>query len=510
MRGIFNTIVRQYLEFRYRRIEDFINEPIRAQEIVFRDLIGQGKQTIYGKKHKMGEISSEKEFTRRVPVTDYEKLLPYIKRMMLGERDVLWPDQVKWFAKSSGTTSERSKYIPVSKVNLKHCHIKGSWDAVAMLYNNIPTARIFADKSLIMGGSLEDYSPHPDTKIGDVSAIMLKNMPLIGRPFFCPNMETALLDDWEIKIDRMARESMNENITTFGGVPTWTIVLFRRILEMTGKGNMLEVWPNAQLYMHGGVSFEPYRDQFKKFFPSEKFLYQEVYNASEGFFAVQDDLNTRDMLLLLDNGIYYEFIPEDQTDLENPETVPLEGVEKDKSYALIVSTNSGLWRYTPGDLLTFTSTYPFKIKIKGRTNQYINVFGEEVMIANTDRALSDTCRQFAVSMRDYSVAPQFIESGKKGGHQWFIEFDEEPEDIDYFADTLDRNLRKINSDYDAKRSYDLALHRLEIVSLSKGFFDAWMKKRGKLGGQNKVPRLCNDRKYADQIEEMLQDWKQHV
>ena len=503
MRGLFNNIVKQYLEFRYRKIEQFINNPHEAQQKVFRELMEAGKQTTWGKINGYDSIHSYKDFTGRVPICDYEDLLPYIKRMMLGEKNVLCPGQVKWYAKSSGTTSERSKFIPVSQETLKHCHIKGSWDSVAILYNNIPRARIFADKSLIMSGSLETYRLNPATRIGDVSAVMLKNMPLIGRPFFAPGIALALLDDWEEKIEKTANVVKDQNITTFGGVPTWTIVLFRKLLEITGKSNMLEIWPNAQTYVHGGVAFGPYRNQFQRLFPGDQLLYQEVYNASEGFFAVQHDLGIRDMMLLLDNGMYFEFIPEKELDNDNPAVVPLEGVKAGQSYAIMVSTNSGLWRYMPGDMVKFTSVTPFKIIITGRTNQYINVFGEEVMIANTDKALTETCKQFALTVNDYTVAPIYLDGADKGGHQWLIEFEEPPADPDHFADTLDKALRKVNSDYDAKRSHDLALERLNLVLIPPGTFNSWMKSRGKMGGQHKVPRLSNDRKHVEDIFSMM-------
>jgi hypothetical protein len=498
MRKLVNKLVKPFLEYRYRKIEEFMYDPHIAQERVFTDLIQKASATEFGIQHDFKSIKIQQQFASRVPLQDYDSIKAWIKRMMHGEEDVLWPGKISWFAKSSGTTSDKSKFIPVSKENLKGCHIKGSWDAMAMLYHLLPDAQVFAEKNLVLGGSLHDYPEFPDTRYGDVSAIMLHNMPIVGRPFITPDFETALMNDWEQKITRMAEIVKDVNLTTFGGVPTWTIVLFDRILEITGKSNMLEVWPDAKVYMHGGVGFDPYREQFKEYFPSDDFKYLEVYNASEGFFSVQPEFGATDMALLLDNGIYYEFIPKLNGEIADY-AVPLEDVEEGKSYAIVISTNAGLWRYQPGDVVRFTSVMPYRIQIVGRTQQYINAFGEEVMVNNTDKALTIACSKYNARVKEYTVAPRFLSSGNKGGHEWVIEFDKEPDELDVFRQELDLQLQKANSDYEAKRSYDLALECLILHKVNSGTFHEWMKSRGKLGGQNKVPRLCNERKYVEEI-----------
>jgi hypothetical protein len=469
-------------------------QPYRAQKQWLTKLTQMAKNTEYGKRYGFASINSYKQFAEQVPIVDYEEIKPEIKKMMHGQKDVLWPGYVRWFSKSSGTTSDKSKYIPVPSQNLRQCHIQGSWDSMSILYQHRPDAQNFAKKSLIMGGSISRFEPYPKTRTGDVSAVMLYNMPVIGRPFYTPDFETALLDDWEEKIERMTNITMNEDVVMIGGVPTWTVVLFNRILEKTGKEHMLEVWPNAMAYLHGGVGFDPYEEQFRKYFPDDTFLYQEIYNASEGFIGIQDDQAVDAMLLLSDNAMFFEF-----EDMASGEVVPLEGVKPGLDYSLIMSTNSGLWRYRIGDTVKFESVLPHRFHISGRTQQFINVFGEEVMIANTDKALAKTCREMGVEAEEYTVAPIFLDETDKGGHEWLIEFKRIPSDIEAFADRLDKNLQKINSDYEAKRSYNLALERLRLTPVSRGTFHKWMRSRGKYGGQNKVPRLSNSRKYVDQI-----------
>lgn len=491
MRNLFNKTMKQYLALRYRRIESYMREPFEIQAYWLKELINLSENTQYGKKHNFRKINDAATFAEAVPVTDYERISPYIKRMMLGEEDVLWPGRVKWFSKSSGTTSGRSKYIPVPASNLRKCHIKGTWDAVTLYYHDREGARLFADRSLLMGGSLEKYKENPDTIIGDISAIMMHNMPAVGRPFFTPDFETALLDDWEEKIERMARQTINSDVAMFGGVPTWTIVLFKRMLEMSGKSTIREIWPNVSVYMHGGVGFEPYKKTFQELIGNPPIDYQEVYNASEGFFGLQSDLEQDDMLLLLDNGVYYEFLP--LTNKED-EVIPLAEVEVGKTYAIIISTNAGLWRYKIGDTITFTSTRPYKFKLAGRTTQFINAFGEEVIVANTDKALSETCHNHGVEVVEYTVAPNYMNGRQKGRHEWLIEFKNNPTDIEGFTRELDLKLQELNSDYEAKRTDDLALDILKIHVMNKGTFHDWMKAHNRYGGQNKVPRLSNDRK----------------
>lgn len=470
------------------------HKPYQAQDQWFTKLIQMAKDTEYGKRYGFSSIQSYQDYARQVPIVSYEEIMPEIKKMMHGQKDVLWPGYVKWYSKSSGTTSEKSKFIPVPSQNLRQCHIQGSWDSMSVLYHHRPDAQNFAKKSLVMGGSVSRFDPYPKTRIGDVSAVMLYNMPVIGRPFYTPDFETALLDDWEEKIERMTNITRHEDVVMIGGVPTWTVVLINRILEKTGKDHMLEVWPNAMAYLHGGVGFEPYREQFKKYFPDKKFIYQEIYNASEGFIGIQDDQSVNSLLMLSDNAMFFEF-----ENMRNGEVVPLEGVQPGINYSLIMSTNSGLWRYRIGDTVTFDSVLPHRFKITGRTQQYINVFGEEVMIANTDQALARTCIEMDTKAEEYTVAPIFLDDQHKGGHEWIIEFSDMPSDLKEFARRLDLNLQKVNTDYQAKRSYDLALEELQLTTVAPGTFHKWMRSRGKYGGQHKVPRLSNTRKYVEQI-----------
>lgn len=492
--------MRLYLSQRHKRILHFMEHPHEVQKAVLEELIQSTKHTEWGRTYGFQSIKNQKDFAESVPIQDYESLKPYIQRMMLGESDVLWSGQIKWFAKSSGTTSDKSKFIPVSKRNLKKCHIQGTWDAMTLFYHNRMDARQFEMKSLLMGGSLSDFEDYPKTKIGDVSAIMMDNMPYIGRPFFTPDIETAVMPKFDEKLERMAQVTAYEKeMVMIGGVPTWTMVYLDRILELTGKQNMMEVWPNIQVYIHGGVSFDPYREQFQKYFPSEQMQYMEIYNATEGFFAIQNDLSTRDMLLLLDNGIYYEFLPADQWDKDRPQAIPLSEVELGKNYAMVISTNAGLWRYVPGDTVMFTSKSPYKIKITGRTKQFVNAFGEEVMVSNTDKALAQTCQAMNAIATEYTVAPIFLAKQGKGGHEWLIEFEKTPSDLQAFNKLLDENLQKINSDYEAKRYKGMALNQLTMRPLPKGTFHSWLKAKGKYGGQHKVPRLANHRKYVDEI-----------
>ena len=480
-----------------------MQHPVEVQARVLKELLQHGRHCEYGKKHQFGEIKSWEDYAK-LPLIDYEDIKGDIHRMMHGAKSVLWPGEVSWYAKSSGTTNDKSKFIPVPKVNLRNCHVKASWDSVSIIYHNNPDARIFADKSLIMGGSITNLPAHPNTKFGDVSAIMLHNMPSVGRPFYTPDFETAILPNFDEKIEKMVKMCSKENVTMIGGVPTWTIVLFRKILEYTGKNNILEIWPNLKVYSHGGVSFEPYRKQFKEFLPSDDIIYMEFFNASEGWFGSQLYPDDDGMLLLLDNNIYYEFIPSSDWNAEHPKVIPLEAVEKNINYAVIISTNAGLWRYKLGDTVRFTSTDPYKIKITGRTEQYINAFGEEVMVANTDKALSEVCRNTNAEVSEYMVAPIYFNGNQKGGHEWIIEFEKDPQGpIENFTKHLDKTLQKLNSDYEAKRYKNMALEELTLKAVPKGTFYSWMKSKGKIGGQNKVPRLANHRKYIDDIRRFI-------
>ena len=499
MRKTINQLFRTYYAHRMKRIEHYMRRPHPVQQSVFRQLIQTTKHTEWGRQYDFKTLSNAEQFADRIPVQDYESLKPYIERMMYGEKDVLWSGPVKWFSKSSGTTSERSKYIPVSNQNLKQCHIRGTWDTMTFFYDQRPDARQFECKSLLMGGNIEHFAPYPKTMRGDVSAIMMEHMPWVAKPFFTPSFEVALMDDFEGKIEAMARITSQEDLVMAGGVPTWTIVLFRKILEITGKENILEVWPNFQGYIHGGVSFTPYKSQFQQFLPGNNTTYIEVYNASEGYFAIQNETDSDDMLLLLDNGVYYEFLPMDEWDKDFPKAIPLGEVQVGKNYAMVISTNSGLWRYKIGDTVEFTSIVPYKIKITGRTKQFVNAFGEEVMVDNADEAIAMTCQMTGAAVLDYTVAPIYFEGNSKGGHEWLIEFDKVPENIENFRTKLDLNLQKINSDYEAKRHKNMALTKLKLRVLPPDTFHDWLRRKGKFGGQSKIPRLSNDRKYIEEI-----------
>lgn len=497
----FNSLIKGYLKYRMGRIEAMSASPLELQNDILKNLIPKLKQTQYGKDFGAEAITNIKDFRKLIPVVQYESLYPYIDKMMHGSPDQLYPGQVNWYAKSSGTTNDKSKYIPITDDILFENHIAASWDAMSMQYNNYPDSRNFEGKNLIMGGSLSQFSKQ--VTVGDVSAILLKRMPLVGRPFYTPDFETALMSDWEAKIDKIAQISSKEDVVMFAGVPTWTIVLFNKILEITGCKNMREVWPEAKTYFHGGVSFEPYISQFKSFFPDDDLEFREIYNASEGYFAVQDRSRDKGMLLLLDNAIFYEFIPAEQVNNSNPDILTLEDVEVDKNYCMVITTSSGLWRYIPGDIVKFVTVKPFRVMVSGRTRHYINVFGEEVMVHNTDSALMKTCASFGARITDYMVAPIYMGENSKGGHEWWIEFDGELSKTEDFARELDDNLRSVNSDYDAKRYRDLALLPLKLNVVRKGAFTDWLRQKGKIGGQSKIPRLINNRENAELLISFL-------
>lgn len=501
-----NQAFRLYLQQRYRQIARYMAHPIAVQQAVWQDLMTFARYTEWGKQYDYRSLRSPDAFARQVPIQDYESLKPYILRMMHGERDVLWPGRVRWFSKSSGTTNDKSKFIPVPSVNLRQCHIMGNRDTLALFYHRRPDAQIFAGQTMIMGGSWQRFPEFPATMYGDVSAVMIEHIPFFARPHLFPDVQTALMADWEPKLERMALAgSRNPNVVMIAGVPTWTMVLFRRILELTGAAHLLEVWPKFQLYIHGGVSFGPYRQQFQAFFPSEYVDFQEVYNASEGFFAAQDTASPDEgMLLLLQNGVYYEFLPASEWHRPHPLAVPLEAVEVGRNYALIISTNGGLWRYMPGDTVMFTSTSPYRIRVTGRTKQFVNAFGEEVVVDNTDKALAETCLATGARVAEYTVAPVYLQGRHKGSHEWLIEFEQPPADLAYFNALLDANLQRINSDYEAKRYRNIALQQLLLRPVPPGTFHRWLRAKGKLGGQHKVPRLANHRQYVDEILGLLE------
>jgi GH3 auxin-responsive promoter len=499
MKRLINKGFKWYLSHHYKHIEAYMREPHRIQEQWLKQFITANKATEIGKIYDFKSIKNYQDFARRLPIKDYEYFKPFIERMMYGERDVLWNGQTRWFSKSSGTTNDKSKFIPVTPQNLRQCHIRGTWDAMSIMYQNNPDSLCFSEKTVLMGGSVQPFAPFPQSQIGDVSAIMMQHFPEVGKPFMTPDFDTLIMPNFEEKLERMAHILPKENLVMLGGVPTWTVVLIRRILEITGKNNLLEVWPDLEAYMHGGVSFAPYREQFKKFIPKENFAYQEIYNASEGFFAIQDEHKADDMLLLLDNGIFYEFLPVGEWEKEDPQAIPLHEVQEGVNYALVITTNSGLWRYLPGDTVCFTSTAPYKIKITGRTKQFVNAFGEEVMVSNTDKALAEACFSMEAAVSEYTVAPVYFEENGKGRHEWIVEFDRPPHDIALFNTVLDENLQRVNSDYEAKRHRNLALDCLLLRIVPKGTFYKWLKSKGKIGGQNKVPRLANHRGYVEDI-----------
>jgi hypothetical protein len=500
MQHLVNSFFRQLYRYRYRHIKAYMEAPQQIQTALWWELLGAGRATAWGKQHFFKDVHSIQDFSEAVPITEYDVLKPYIQQMMMGEKDILWPGQVKWFSKSSGTTNDKSKFIPVSSQNLSRCHIRGTWDTMTLYYWQRSNARQFADKSMLMGGSMSAFADYPATTVGDVSAIMIDRMPWIARPFFIPDFDIALMGDWEKKLELLARAGIEEpRVVMIGGVPTWTVVLMRRMLELTGKKNMLEIWPDFQVYIHGGVSFTPYKQQFKEFFPSDTVDYQEIYNASEGFFAIQDRLNEEGLLLLLNNGIFYEFIPMSEWEKPSPKAVPLWEVELGKNYAMVITTNSGLWRYCLGDTVQFTSIQPYRIKVTGRTKQFVNAFGEEMMVDNADKALAETCKTMHAVVSEYTVAPVYFDGANRGGHEWIIEFEKEPTDLSAFSILLDQNLQNINSDYEAKRYRNLAMLPLQIHLAPKGTFYNWMRARGKFGGQHKVPRLSNHREYLDDV-----------
>jgi hypothetical protein len=481
-----------------KNIDFFMEHPHEAQERVFKDLISKGKNTEWGKKYEYNNISTAEKFSEKVPVSPYETLFPYIERIMKGEQNILWPSDIKWFSKSSGTTNAKSKFIPVSTESLHDCHFKGGKDLLALYFNAHPESKLFSGKGLAMGGTYFNNPLRNNSYCGDVSAVIMANLPVWAQYVRTPDIKTALMDEWESKIEKIAHKTINQNVTNIAGVPTWTIVLLEKILQLTGKSNILEVWPNFEVFYHGAVSFTPYREIFKKFFPS-KVLYFESYNASEGFFGMQDRLKAEDMLLMLDYGIFYEFIPEEYMDSENPKVLQLHEVEIEKNYALVISTNGGLWRYKIGDTIKFTSLSPYRIRVSGRTKHFINAFGEEIIIENAEVAIAEAGKKTGAIITEFTAAPIYLDNTNKGGHEWVIEFSQEPDNLQDFAKCLDNTLKDINSDYEAKRHKDLALQMPVVHKAPSGTFYNWMKKRGKLGGQHKVPRLYNTREYIDDI-----------
>ncbi|RKE49262.1 MULTISPECIES: GH3 auxin-responsive promoter family protein [Sphingobacterium] len=503
--ALLNSIFTWFMKKRIHQIELFMKYPHDVQEEWFQSLISTAEATEWGKKYDYTSILTPEIFKERVPIQDYDDIKGYVDRMIKGEQNILWPSDIKWFAKSSGTTSDRSKFIPVSEEALEECHFQGGKDMLTIYCHNRPENRVFTGKSVVIGGSSQINNFSPDSYYGDLSSILIRNLPFWAEFKRTPNMEVTLNPNFEEKIEQIAQITIKENVTSLAGVPTWNIVMAKRVLEITGKNNLLEVWPNLEFYGHGGVSFKPYREQFHKLIPSDKMYYLENYNASEGYFGLQDESDSEDLLLMLDYGIYYEFLPTERMHEENPTTLRLDQVEIGKNYALIISTNAGLWRYKIGDTIKFTSLSPYRFQISGRTKQYINTFGEEVIVDNAEQALAEASKLTNARIKDYTAGPVYFRDAEAGAHEWVIEFDQQPNDFKRFCEILDAKLREINSDYDAKRFKNMALRPPIVHNAPSDTFYKWMKSRGKLGGQNKVPRLSNNREYLDPLLKILQD-----
>jgi hypothetical protein len=503
---LINSIASWVLKQRIHQIELFLKYPHEVQEELMMNLIRSSEETVIGQKYDFGSIKSYQTFAERVPIATYEDLEPMIELTRKGAQNVFWNTPIKWFAKSSGTTNAKSKFIPVSNEALEDCHFKGSKDLLCMYLNNNENSELFLGKSLRLGGSSQIYENN-NTYFGDLSAILIENMPIWAEFSSTPSSKISLMSEWETKLTAIINETRNENVTSFAGVPSWMLVLLNRIMTETGKENLMELWPNLEVYFHGGVSFEPYREQYKKILPQNNFKYYEIYNASEGFFAIQDLNYSNDLLLMLDYGIFYEFIPMDTFGTENQKVIRLSDVELFKNYAVVITTNAGLWRYLIGDTVRFTSLSPYRIRVSGRTKHHINVFGEELMVENTDMALAKACTQLNCEVKDYTVAPIFMKVKEKGAHEWMIEFKKQPVDIRLFQKALDENLQSLNSDYEAKRYNNMTLNQLKINVARENLFYDWLKENNKLGGQHKIPRLSNERDYLEQLKSMQNEVK---
>ena len=480
------------------RIEGWKSNPIDSQREVLQDLVTSAQYTEFGRQYNFSELFTIRSFKQSVPIHEYDDIKPYIQRIMKGEQNVLWNTPIFWFAKSSGTTSERSKFIPISEESLEDCHYKAAKDVLTMYYQYNPDSELLTGKGLVLGGSHTISPMNHEAQYGDLSAVLLQNSPFWGHWLRTPDLSIALMDEWENKIEKLANSTIKENVTSISGVPTWTLVLFKRILEITGKKNITEVWPSLQLYMHGGVSFTPYKEQFRKLIGRD-IHYLEMYNASEGFFAAQEIPGDDGMLLFTDHGIFMEFMPVSEYGKADPKTIGLEEVEKGRNYAPVISTNGGLWRYLLGDTIQFTSLRPFRIRVSGRLKHYINAFGEELIIDNTDKAVAMASEKTGAIVNDYTAAPVYFSDSANGAHEWLIEFEKEPDSLEYFIKELDSSLKNLNSDYEAKRHKNIALRMPVLHLIKKGVFSEWLRSKGKLGGQHKVPRLSNERVLLEEI-----------
>ncbi len=499
-----NSIISWFLKKRKHQIELFLKYPTDVQEELLLKLLNTAKNTEFGKEKGFSYIKNYKEFADKVPIQKYETFEPLIERCRKGEQNLFWPTPIKWFAKSSGTTNAKSKFIPVSDEALEYCHMKAGKDMLCLYINNNEDTQLFTGKGLRLGGSSDVYQDN-NSYFGDLSAIIIENMPFWADFSSAPSQEVALMSKWETKMEAIIDETIDENITSLAGVPSWMLVLLNRILERTGKDNILEVWPNLEVYFHGGVNFNPYREQYKRLIPKKDFKYYETYNASEGFFAIQDRNGSKELLLMLDYGIFYEFIPMDAYEGENSKAIPLSEVKRNINYAILITTNGGLWRYLIGDTVKFTSTDPYRIKITGRTKHHINVFGEELIIENAEESLRLACEKTNARITDYTVGPIFMNGKEKGGHEWIIEFSKAPENLQYFTELLDNALKSINSDYEAKRYLNMTLEIPKVHKAREGLFYDWLRKKGKLGGQHKVPRLSNSREFVEELLELQID-----
>ncbi|MDC1492985.1 GH3 auxin-responsive promoter family protein [Flavobacteriaceae bacterium] len=492
-----NSITSWFLKKRIHQIELFLKYPNEVQNEVLLKLLSSAKNTSVGKLYEFHSIKNYKEFSERVPVSSYEEISEMIDRSRKGEKNIFWETDIKWFAKSSGTTNSKSKFIPISQESLVDCHYAANKDLLCLYLSNNENSKLFEGKNLKLGGSKSTYSKNGSI-YGDLSAILIQNMPIWADFISSPSKKVALMGDWEYKMEEIIKETIKENITSLAGVPSWMLTLLNKTLEVTNKSSINEVWPNLEVYFHGGVSFDPYLNQYNSIIKSNKVKYYEIYNASEGFFAVQDSNDSKDLLLMLDYGIYYEFIPMDNN--QNKTIINLSQVELNKNYAIVITTNAGLWRYKIGDTIRFTSLNPYRILITGRTKHFINVFGEEVIIENSDKAIKNLCEKMNLEVVDYTVGPVFMDGKKKGRHQWLIEFNKTPSNINEVSNQIDELLKFENSDYEAKRYNSISLDKPEVIVAKKGLFYKWMKNKNKLGGQNKIPRLSNSRDY---IEELL-------
>ena len=493
-----NSIISWFLKKRKHQVELFLKYPIDVQNELLLKLVSAAKNTEFGKQQNFASIKNYSDFANNIPIQRYESIEPLIERCRKGEQNLFWPTPIRWFAKSSGTTNAKSKFIPVSDEAIEYCHFKAGKDMLCLYINNNEDAKLFTGKGLRLGGSSAVYEDN-NSYFGDLSAIIIENMPFWADFSSAPKQETALMSEWETKMEAIINETIHENITSLVGVPSWMLVLLNKVLEKTGKDNILEVWPNLEVYFHGGINFNPYREQYKKLIPKDDFKYYETYNASEGFFAIQDRNNSEEMLLMLDYGIFYEFIPMVQYDGENSNAIPLSEVKKDVNYAVVITTNGGLWRYLIGDTVKFTSTDPYRIKITGRTKHHINVFGEELIIENAEEALKAASDKTNSEIKEYTVGPIFMNGKENGAHEWIIEFEKPPKNLAFFTEMLDNALKNCNSDYEAKRYNNMTLAMPKVHQARKGLFYDWMKEKGKLGGQHKVPRLSNERSFVEEL-----------